>query len=400
MKKYLLLVTSIIVFAFIDIKSLLIIMIGAFYSYAIFKTKLINKKYGLLSIIPFVLLLIITKIPNSIISIFSYSYLGLKIISFLIDSNRRKIGKANIVDYLLYIFYLPTIFVGPILRYTDFEECLLSPVVNKDNTKEGIYRITLGLIKKIIIANRFSLIIDNVVSSGYEGLYVLVVLLIYVVYLYFDFSGAIDIVNGVSLLLGYRIKENFNNPLFSSSVKEFWSKWHISLSTLLKDYIYIPLGGKRKHKAINVIITFIVSGIWHGLNYVLWGLINGILVIINYKPKNKYWAIILNYLLISISFIFFIYPDITTSLERFISIFSISSFDISLLFEGLNIAELIITIMFVILVLIIEKNSYTFMYKMNDNKFILIYGLTLIVILTLGKYGFGFDGSAFVYSRF
>ena len=171
--------------------------------------------------------------------------------------------------------YIPHLFIGPIARYDEMKNELKSKrKISLNNLYNGGIRILWGLFKKLVIAGRISIIITTITGNSeiYNGWYALLAMFAYSIQLYSDFSGGIDIVIGVSKILEINLPENFNSPFLAENIKEFWRRWHITLSTWLKDYIYIPLGGNRCgkfRKSINVLITFIVSGLWHGVNYIL-----------------------------------------------------------------------------------------------------------------------------------
>ena len=216
---------------------------------------------------------------------------------------------------------------------------------------------------------------------------------------------------GVSKILGIKMSENFDKPYFSQTVKEFWNRWHITLGLFLRDYIYIPLGGNRKgrvRKHVNVIITFLVSGIWHGIHYVLWGLFNGIFVCIGDKLKTKYKF--LNslgvFLVISFLWSFFIWQDTLTALSMFGSVFT--TFNYADLFNnalslGLSLADLIVLSVSTVTLFLCDFKKQEIKNKVAvlsaDKKVAIALSLLLIVAL-LGVYGIGFNASAFIYSNF
>ena len=248
-------------------------------------------------------------------------------------------------------------------------------------------------------------------TSEYVGAYALFAMLLYSIQIYADFSGGIDMVIGVSKMFGIDVKENFNSPYLAESIKEFWRRWHIGLSSWLKDYVYIPLGGNRKGKIrtkINLIITFIVSGLWHGANYILWGLFNGILVAFSKNKTTKWKTLnrIINYLIISILWAFFIWPTTTEALQMIGSVFT--TFNYGALFSNLlnfnlDIANIVVLIISVILLIIVDCKKDKLDEKVKnmqvDTKILLI-GILGIIILVFGIYGIGFNVNEFIYSKF
>ena len=334
------------------------------------------------------------------------SYYTLALLSYITDIYKDKYRPSkNIIDFLIYSLYFPCLFIGPINRYDDFSKNIKNISINKANIFNSLLKISLGLIKKFIIANKLSTIIFELSgNTSYNGLYVLFGCFIYSIYLYCDFSGGIDIVLGISKIFNIDLVSNFDRPYLSESIKEFWRRWHISLGTWLKDYVYIPLGGNRKgniRTKINVIITFLVSGLWHGIHYVLWGIINGILVAFNYKTKNKYLNICLTFIVISLLWVFFIYNDTLLSIKMFASIFNSGSFNIWNL--GLNIVDYIIVMVFLLITIVYEMKNMVinnYLNKISFNKKLILLLSILLLILLFGSYGLDVNSSNFVYGNF
>ena len=205
-------------------------------------------------------------------------------ISYLIDIHRRNAQpNANLVQYALYIMFFPQLVAGPIIRYKDIYTQLPRRTVTLDDFNSGALRFTMGLAKKILIANPLGLVADFGFDSPAAGLSMpdaWLYLLCYTLQIYFDFSGYSDMAIGLARLFGFRFPENFNYPYSARSIQEFWRRWHISLSTWFKDYVYIPLGGNRcgeLRTMRNLWIVFLLTGLWHGAswNFVIWGAIHG-----------------------------------------------------------------------------------------------------------------------------
>ena len=372
-----------------------------------------NKNFFIIvsSYLVILLPLIFFKYINNVISLnllipLGISYYTLALISYISDLYHDKyIPSDNIVNFMLYCLYFPCLFIGPINKYNDFTKEIDHISFKKDNLFDGLFRICFGLVKKFIIANKLGVIISTLSSNtSLTGLYVLFGCLIYSVFLYCDFSGGVDIVLGISKLFNINLVENFNKPYLSETVKEFWQRWHISLGTWLKDYIYIPLGGNREGKIktkINVIVTFIISGIWHGIHYILWGIINGIMVAFNFKTKKKYINILLTLIVISLLWIFFIYNDTLLSLEMIVSIFKIDGFNISNL--GLKLFDYLIVIIFFIPVIIYEvkcNGISNYLSKLSVYKKLCILLLLVLLVLLFGNYGLDVNSNNFVYGGF
>ena len=310
--------------------------------------------------------------------------------------------------------YFPYLFIGPITRYEDMKnELFKNKRIKPENIYNGTIRILWGLTKKIVIAGRVGILIGTIASDvdTYKGAYALLAMLLYSVQLYADFSGGIDIVIGGSKMLGINLKENFDSPYLSQSIKEFWRRWHIALSSWLKDYIYIPLGGNRCGKIrnkINIIITFVISGFWHGMNYLLWGLLHGLLVAYGkiLKTKWKPLNIIITFLLVSILWSFFIWPDTLTSLQMIGSIctnFNYAQMFSNFLNLGLNLANIIVLIISAISLMIFDIKKEKIIKKIKNYKLegkLAIIATLTIIVLVFGIYGIGFNVSEFIYSKF
>ena len=363
----------------------------------------------LLILLPLIFFKYLIKIYNfNLLIPLGISYYSLSLISYISDLYHDKYSdEERIENFLLFSLFFPCLFIGPINRYNDFKENSKNICFKKNNFFLSILRITLGLVKKFVIANKLNIIISTIASNTnvYTGGYVLLACFIYSVLLYMDFSGGIDIVLGLSKMFNVTLVENFDHPYKSQSIKEFWRRWHISLSSWLKDYIYIPLGGNRVNKImvkVNVLITFIISGLWHGIHYLLWGFINGIMVILNIKTKNKYLNIFLTFVIISLLWIFFIYNDTFLAIRMFISVFS--KWDFTKIGNlGLDIVNILIILITLIIVIIYENKKEYFnssLMKLSDNKkMILILGIILLILI-FGNYGLDVNSNNFIYGSF
>ncbi|MDE6212685.1 MAG: hypothetical protein K2M70_04320, partial [Lachnospiraceae bacterium] len=285
------------------------------------------------------LLLLLLRVQHwlpypSIIAPIGISYFTLQIIAYHVDLYRGKYEpEKNILLFGLFVTWLPHIFIGPIEPYPRMRAALEERHINGDDILKGAVRSLWGLFKKLVIAARLGVIVSTISTDPeqFNGAYALAAMLFYAVQLYADFSGGIDIVLGISCMLGIRMSENFDAPYFSQSVSEFWRRWHITLGDWLREYVYIPLGGSRKgklRKFLNLMVTFLVSGIWHGGKYLLWGLMHGILVFVGdkFKTKSKIWNRIVTFLLVSFLWSFFIWPDTVTVLRMTGSVFAVLNY--------------------------------------------------------------------------
>ena len=251
-----------------------ILNLGAlvFFKYSVFLTASFNSALGLAVPVPEVTL------PLGI------SFFTFQAMSYVIDVYRGDCSvQKNFGRLLLYTSFFPQLIAGPIVKYRDIETQILERKVTGDGTALGIRRFAAGLAKKVFIANNVAVIADAVYGSLASGIDTKTAWLgaaAYMLQIYFDFSGYSDMAIGLGLMFGFRFRENFDHPYIATSIKDFWRRWHISLSSWFKEYLYIPLGGNRKGKArtvINKFIVFACTGIWHGANwtFLLWGLYHG-----------------------------------------------------------------------------------------------------------------------------
>ncbi|MCR4990914.1 MAG: MBOAT family protein [Lachnospiraceae bacterium] len=225
-----------------------------------------------------------------------FSFYSLMAAGYLIDVYQGKIKPVkNFGTFFLCLSFFPLIISGPIEKIQHIQEQIENPVIHTDEDMEMKFflMILYGLLEKTSIANIAELLVREVFNNyqSHSGLAIVIATIVFGIQLYADFDGYSNIARGTAGLLGIDIIQNFKQPYFSTSVKEFWRRWHISLSTWLKDYVYIPLGGSRCggiRKNLNVMITFLVSGLWHGvgLNYVVWGLLHGVYQVIEGTGVN------------------------------------------------------------------------------------------------------------------
>lgn len=217
------------------------------------------------------------------------SFFTFQALSYVLDvyNGNVKIQK-NYGKLLLYISFFPQLIAGPIVRYRDISQEIESRTVDLRQTAFGLRRFIVGLGKKVLIANTMGVTADVVFNHGAENINILAAWIGAVAYLmqiYYDFSGYSDMAIGLGKMFGFHFKENFNYPYSSTTIQEFWHRWHISLSSWMRDYVYIPLGGNRKGKVRTVLnrwIVFLLTGLWHGANwtFVLWGFFHGFFLFI------------------------------------------------------------------------------------------------------------------------
>lgn len=232
------------------------------------------------------------------IGISFFTFQGL---SYVIDVYRNKaMVQKKILPVFLYISFFPQLIAGPIVKYHDIEKQLYNRKLNTERISKGICRFIIGLGKKIIIANQVGYMADLVFGASTSQLSTIsawIGAICYTLQIFFDFSGYSDMAIGLGCIFGFDFKENFNYPYISGSMKDFWRRWHISLSTWFKEYVYIPLGGNRKgipRTYMNKLIVFFLTGLWHGANmtFIVWGLLHGLFLTLEglgVIPADKKW---------------------------------------------------------------------------------------------------------------
>ncbi len=249
-------------------------------------------------------------------------------LSYLLDIFRGETkAEKNFINMALYLSFFPRLIAGPIVRYKEMSSQLTERKITLANFTSGIERFVIGLGKKVLIADTFALVANHVFDSPVNGLSFLpawIGIITYTLQLYFDFSGYSDMAIGLGRMFGFNIAENFNFPYISKSIQEFWQRWHISLSTWLRDYLFAPLALKfRNHGkagiALSVLITFTLCGMWHGpaWTYIVWGSIHGLFLMIERigfgKRLKKIWRPLRHFYVIVVvlfSWVFFRSADL------------------------------------------------------------------------------------------
>lgn len=260
-----------------------------------------------------------TKLPFlKVVMPIGISFYTFQIISYILDVYNKKVEKQGNFLYLAtYIAMFPQLIAGPIVRYSDINEQLGNRVYTIDNVAEGIKRFAIGLAKKVLLANQLGELCQVFGASeektiAFYWIYVVAASL----HIYFDFSGYSDMAIGLGKILGFSFPENFNYPYMSKSITEFWRRWHMSLGTWFRDYVYIPLGGNRKgvrRQIFNILVVWLLTGFWHGAqwNFIIWGLYFAVLLIIEklwlYKKlkKSRIFGHIYTLVFVGISFVIF-----------------------------------------------------------------------------------------------
>ena len=258
---------------------------------------------------------------NNIVLPIGISFYTFQTMSYTIDVYRGNIkANKNFIDFAMYVTLFPQLIAGPIVRYAQIENELKNRHTTLSQFTSGVKRFIIGLAKKMIIANNCAYFADaafSLTANQSSALIAWIGIIAYALQIYFDFSGYSDMAIGLGKLFGFNFPENFNYPYISKSIKEFWRRWHITLSQWFKDYLYISLGGNRKGNTrtyINLIIVFFLTGLWHGANwtFIVWGLFHGVFLIIErlgfntFLKAQKHWiAHIYSILVVLIGWVFF-----------------------------------------------------------------------------------------------
>ena len=369
------------------------------------------------------------------------SFYTLQGIAYIVDiyKNKYQIEK-NFIHFLLYMSFFPVFLQGPISRYEQLEKQLIT--YHKFDYKQFCFGLQLalwGLFKKLVISNRLNMISNEIFDKNteYTGIIMLLSGMCYALELYTDFSGAVDISRGIAQSMNINLIQNFNFPNSATSIKDFWSRWHISLSTWLRDYIYIPLGGNRKgtfRKYINITITFFVSGLWHGVGFkfIIWGLLhafyqiladliantlNKIKETLKYKKAlslisdNNNLEILISkfttFILVSIAWIFFRASNWKTAYTMIKKINKKFLSSVGKLIESgiIDKKDFIVLIISLLILYIFERAIQKIQVREKISNFILpirwfLYILLIHTIVIFGIYGEGYNPANFIYMGF
>ena len=294
------------------------------------------------------------SIPVPVITLpIGISFFTFQALSYVIDVYKNSVQvQKNYFKVLLYISFFPQLIAGPIVKYRDIADAIDNRTTDIDSIARGFRRFICGLMKKVVIANTMAVSADALFSVKDGNLSIVLTWLgafSYLFQIYYDFSGYSDMAIGLGLMFGFKFKENFNYPYSSSSIQDFWRRWHISLSSWFKEYLYIPLGGNRKGKArtvFNKIVVFFFTGLWHGANltFIIWGLWHGLFLLLEeYIPKLKKLPKALSHvytvLVVLLGFVMFRADTVTYGIKYIGSMFTgfdISGYSLSLTLEQLT----------------------------------------------------------------
>lgn len=261
------------------------------------------------------------------------SFYTFQILSYVVDVYRGDVpAQRNFIDLAMYIAMFPQLIAGPIVRYSDIAGSLKNRKTTLADASEGIRRFSIGLAKKILLANSAALLVSEFKAYNEKTvLFYWLYALAYMLHIYFDFSGYSDMAIGLGRIFGFRFSENFNYPYISASITEFWRRWHISLGGWFRDYLYIPLGGncvKPFRHVINILIVWAATGFWHGAswNFVLWGILYAALLLFEkyvLHPKIRFAVPMHIYtlLFVMLGFVLFDSASVTDALASFKALF-------------------------------------------------------------------------------
>ena len=402
------------------------ILINYFLTLKIDKEQKNRKTYLIISIIINLLLLVIFKYTDFLISVINYifsfnikytnislpigiSFYTFQILSYVIDVYRKKVKVQKNIIYLgCYISAFPQLIAGPIVTYETVEKELKERTENIESFSYGIRRLIIGLSKKILLANNVGYIANTIFKLNSEFWtfeLTWIAILAYSLQIYFDFSGYSDMAIGMGKMLGFNYLENFNYPYISKSVTGFWRRWHISLSTWFRDYVYIPLGGNRVNKkrfCLNILIVWSLTGIWHGasINYLLWGLYYGIILLLEKLILKKYLEKMPSFIKHIYTILIFVFgwtifrqENFSELLMSFKALFGFNGFGNLKVLLSLGLFKVKYILYFILALLFCIPFKFKISKNLNDIILLLLFILVIINMVT-GTY------NPFIYFRF
>ncbi len=366
---------------------------------------------------------------NNLILPIGISFYIFHSISYLVDVYRREIpAERSFLKYALFLSFFPQLMAGPIERAKNLiQQIDEEHRFDFDAMRNGLMRMLWGYFLKLMIADRAAIFVNAVfdMPSHYEGVFVILATVLFAVQIYSDLAGYTLIAKGAAEVMGYRLVDNFSAPYFAASIREFWHRWHISLSTWFRDYLYIPLGGSRKGKLCqyrNVIVVFLACGLWHGadVSYIVWGLLHSLYLIlgdgIEYvfqgrtKQLPKWLRTLITFCLVDFAWIFFRADNLQTACDMIVSVFTVHNWsilwDLSLYQPGLGKADFLILLLSVLLLFFADFASckkidlrQTIVAKRLWFRW-LIYYAAILGMLIFGIWGAENHSMVFLYFQF
>lgn len=350
------------------------------------------------------------------------SFFTFQAVGYLLDVYHKRIpAEKNFWDYALFVSFFPQILSGPLSKAQDLLPQIKSErAFDESKAVEGLKLLLWGLFMKSVFADRVAIYADTVFNNyiHQSGITLFLGSIFYTLQIYGDFAGYSLMAVGTGKVLGFDLINNFNRPYFATSITEFWKRWHISLTRWLTTHVYINLGGNRCSKArqyMNIMITFLVSGLWHGANwtFVIWGAIHGVLQVVEkalgIAPKGKYYdrieslkwlrpvRIVITFLLVNIAWIFFRMPTISDSFNYIVKMFTVSG---SLFLDEIK-SNNLMYVMAILIVLSKEVNEeYSLGIKLFENKSAYVRWLSYLFVIVLILLFGVLDATQFIYVSF
>ena len=385
------------------------------------------------------------QIFSDILPTLAISFYSLSCIGYVIDVYRGKYeAERNVLKLVAVLFFFPTLIQGPICRFDDMKEQYAADGYNSEKFAYGLTRICYGIMKKLVIADRLAIIFDELCLMD-NGLAVIVNVIVYAFYLYSNFSAGIDIAVGIGYLFGIKLPENFNNPFLARSISDYWRRWHMSLGTWLRDYVFYPVSfstpvvkvskwvrskwGYKASKKVPIyvatLVVWFVTGIWHGVgaNFILWGMLNAVIILISieleplYKRFNDRFAFTKSkaYGAFRVARTFML-----MGVLRMLDYNSVSDYarSLGLIFTDMHMsdinvvtaafldnADMIVLILGLVTMLIVgickEKADYNKMVYSKGVVFTYaLVAVMIIVTIVFGMYGIGYEAKDFIYIKY
>ncbi|WP_026517077.1 MBOAT family O-acyltransferase [Butyrivibrio sp. MC2021] len=375
------------------------------------------------------------SLASRLIAPIGISFYVLKAIGYLVDVKRGDLkAERNIIKYALFVSFFPQVISGPIERAGNMLPQFSYPLsVDYDRLRDGLMQMLWGYFLKLVVADRLGIFVNSIYSgTEASGLVTLIGTIFYTFEIYCDFGGYSHIAIGGARILGIDVMKNFDSPYLSMSVAEFWRRWHISLSSFFRDYVYIPLGGNRKgivRKYVNILIVFAISGLWHGagFTFIIWGLLHAVYQIIGFvlKPvRDKFISlfkvnrnasshmllkVFVTFMLVNFAWVFFRAESLSQAVAVIKNCFDLSPWALTngeIFRMGLNEANMLLALLGIAVLVIVDIANYKGIVVREK---ILSQGIwfryliaiaAVLVILVCGIWGPGYDAASFIYQQF
>ncbi|MBE6600981.1 MAG: MBOAT family protein [Ruminococcaceae bacterium] len=391
------------------------------------------------------------SIPNLLLPL-GISFYTFQSMGYLIDVCRKKCrAEQNIAKLALFVSYFPQLIQGPISRFSSLgEQLFVEHCFNGEEFRAGMLRVAWGFFKKLVVADTVAQGVKVLIaeSGDFQGIYVFLLILLYSIQIYGDFTGGIDITIGLSRMLGIKLAENFDRPFSSTSTKEYWRRWHITMGSWFTDYVFYPLSvckpmqklskssrarlgeklGKRIPVYLATIVTWFLTGLWHGAgwNFIVWGLLNCLVILVSQELTPLYhrfharfprlvvsapwihWQMIRTFLLMGLIRSLDCYRDVPKTFRLWGSMFTV--FNAGELFHGgltafgLTVADWAVVLVGVLVIWQVSRigKDKPFCDRIAKKPILCtaLLCMTVFVVLVFGAYGIGYDASQFIYNQF